>query len=87
MREGHTYLQVRLTPGAQLRVVKATQRNPQVVDHGCVVVKIRLRIPQRAFAPLEPEAVVTVPDHFVQHAVEAEAADASAETATGEDTP
>ncbi len=73
-REGSVYLQVRVRSW-QLRVVKATQRQPEVVEPGCVVVKIQLRIPQSAFAPLRPQAVITVPEELVQHPIEAEAVD------------
>lgn len=74
-REGTTYLQIRLHRGWQLRVIKATQREPDVVESGCVVVKIQLRIPQSAFAPLQPQAVITVPEELVQHPIHAEAVD------------
>lgn len=53
-REGTAYLQVRLHGGWQLRIVKATQKQPAVIEADCVVVKVRIRIPQRAFAPLQP---------------------------------
>jgi hypothetical protein len=75
-REGVAYLQVR--PGrypSELRVIKATQRRPDVVEAECVVVKVKLRIPAKAFDPLQPEAVITVPEDLVQHPVEVEAVD------------
>lgn len=77
-RDGTAYLQVR--PGrypTDLRVIKATQRRPDVVEADCVVVKVRLRIPAKAFDPLQPEAVVTVPEDLVQHPVEVEAVEPS----------
>ena len=78
IREGTTYLQVRAGRGYfSLDVVKATQRKPTVIAPGCVVVKVQLRIPDKAFRPLEPTAVVTVPEQLVQHPVEVEAVDAS----------
>jgi hypothetical protein len=64
--EGTTYLQVRRDGAQRLKVVRATQNRPEAVAPGCVVVKIRLRIPAAAFAPLTPEAVVTVPENLVQ---------------------
>ncbi|GIH07472.1 hypothetical protein Rhe02_55390 [Rhizocola hellebori] len=76
-REGVAYLQVRPHSFHQLRVVKATQRPPEIVESGCVVVKVRLRIPDRAFAPLQPEATVTVPEELVQHPIVVEAVDPS----------
>lgn len=77
-REGVAYLQVR--PGRypyELRVAKATQRRPDVVEADCVVVKVKLRVPDKAFEPLQPEAVVTVPEDLVQQPVEVEAVDPS----------
>lgn len=77
MREGTAYLQVRPRAGwgYGLDVVKVTRRKPKVVQPDCVVVKIELRMPDRAFRPLEPSAVVTVPEELVQHPVEVEAVD------------
>lgn len=75
-RAGTAYLQV--VPGKghyELKVVKATQRKPAVTEQDAVVVKVELRVPRRAFLPLEPTAVVTVPEELVQHVIEAEAVD------------
>ncbi len=73
--EGDAYLQVRQDDRYpyKLKVVKSTQRQPEVVEAGCVVVKIKLRVPRAAFSPLQPEAVVTVPESLVQHPVDVEA--------------
>ncbi len=74
--EGTAYLQIRphhLHAG-ECRVVKATQRRPDVVEPGCVVVKIRLRIPRAVFEPLEPETIVTVSESTVQQPIDVEAA-------------
>lgn len=74
--EGDAYLQIRRHQHwsqSELRIMRATQRRPEVIEPGCVVVKIRLRMPLAAFLPLQPEAVVTVPEDLVQHPVEAEA--------------
>jgi hypothetical protein len=76
-REGTTYLQVRADGMYGLKIVKATQRRPTVVEASCVVVKVKLRIPDGAFVPLEPEAVVTVPEELVQQPIEVEAVDPS----------
>lgn len=76
-REGTAYLQVRADRYPfELRVLKATQRKPTVVEPDCVVVKVKLRVPRAAFEPLRPEAVVTVPESLVQHPVAVEAVDA-----------
>lgn len=75
-REGDTYLQVRPDSrgyGLKLKVVKATQRRPAQLEPECVLVKVRLRLPVAAFQPLEPEAVVTVPEELVQQPVLVEA--------------
>jgi hypothetical protein len=76
-REGTAYLTVRPDGVYWLRVVKATQKRPESVPADAVVVKVKLRIPDRAFAPLQPEAVVTVPEDLVQNPVEVEAVDPS----------
>jgi hypothetical protein len=79
-REGDTYLQVRPDPSYsyKLRVIKSTQRCPDVLEPGCVLVKIKLRVPHAAFLPLTPEAVVTVPDSFVQQRIDVEATEPDA---------
>ena len=77
IREGSCYLQVAPSRYSELRVVKSTQRKPDIVEPGCVVVKVQLRIPSAAFEPLRPEAIVTVPEGLVQRVVEVEAADPS----------
>ncbi|MCZ9884113.1 hypothetical protein [Arthrobacter sp. B2a2-09] len=74
--EADTYLQLRRTEGVwnrPLRVIKSTQRKPAVLEPGCVVVKVRIRVPAAAFEPLTPEAVVTVPESLIQHTVQATA--------------
>lgn len=59
------------------RVQKVTQNKPEVVLPGCIVVKVKLRIPPEAWGPFEPEAIVEVPAELVQHPIEVEAVDAS----------
>lgn len=74
-----TYLQVIEHPryGHQAKIVRATQKYPEVTDPGAVVVKIQVKIPAAAFLPLKPEAVVEIPEALVQHPVEVEAVDPS----------
>lgn len=77
-----TYLQVwKRQPwgphSAEARVVKSTQSRPDVVEPGCVVVKVKLRIPREAWDPFEPEAVIDVPAELIQHPIEVEAVDPS----------
>lgn len=73
------YLQVRKgtfgTWSTQIRVVKSTQSKPDVIEPGCIVVKVQLRIPVEAWGPFEPEAVVDVPTDLIQHPIEVEAVD------------
>lgn len=79
-REGDAYLQVRPDPHyrGELRVVKSTQNRPAVTEPGCTVVKIKIRMPKAAFEPLQPEAVVTIPESLVQQRpIEVEAVDPS----------
>lgn len=73
--ECDAYLQIRGadTWRREPRVMKSTQKRPEIVEPGCVVVKVRVRIPASAFEPLQPEAVVTVPEDLVQRPVEVEA--------------
>lgn len=70
--DGTAYLTVRRDPRKYrgLSVAKVTSKKPTVVDADCVVVKIALRMPAAAFKPLEPSAVVVVPEELVQHPVE-----------------
>jgi len=44
------------------RVVRITQARPQQPRPGVVVVKLTLRLPESAFQPLQPAAVVVVPE-------------------------
>lgn len=77
-----TYLQVKKgsfgTWGTEARVIKATQKKPDAVEPGCIVVKIKLRIPSEAWEPFEPEAVIDVPAELVQHPIVVEAQDGGA---------
>ncbi len=76
--EATAYLQVRLVRSlsymaSEARVVAATQRKPEVLQPGCIVVKIKLRIPVEGWDPFEPEAVIDVPADLVQHPIAVEA--------------
>lgn len=79
--EAVAYLQVqltrRLTFGAsEAKVVRTTQGKPEQAAPGCVVVKVKLRLPVEAWDPFEPEAVIDVPADLVQHPIAVEAEDA-----------
>jgi hypothetical protein len=59
-------------------LLRATQKRPEIAAPGAVVVRILVRIPDEAFEPLRPEAVIDVPLSLVQRPVLVEAQDASA---------
>lgn len=59
------------------RVQRCTQNKPEVVLPGCIVVKVRLRIPAEAWGPFEPEAVIDVPAELIQHPITVTAEDPS----------
>jgi hypothetical protein len=44
------------------KVVTLTQKKPDSPRGGTVTVKLTVRVPAAAFLPLQPEAVVVVPD-------------------------
>lgn len=78
-RAGVAYLQVRPHPNyaGELRAVKVTQKPPEVVEPGCIVIKLGLLVPVEAFLPLEPEVDVVVPVEKVQRPVAVEVDDAT----------
>lgn len=73
--EGSVYLTLAQHPRwwRTLRPVKATAKKPTSVPTGAVVVKLMVRLPMAAFKPLEPEAVLVVPEELVQRPVYVEA--------------
>jgi hypothetical protein len=53
----------------QLRTIKAkrmTQSRPSDPLGGSVMVKMTVEVPDSAFMPLRPEAIVVVPENFVK---------------------
>lgn len=44
------------------KVVNVTQRKPERPKGGTVLVKLTIRVPEAAFLPLRPEAIVVVPE-------------------------
>lgn len=81
--EAVAYLQVRLGrtstySASEAKVVAVTQRKPEDPHAGCIVVKIKLRIPVEGWDPFEPEAVIDVPADLVQHPIAVEAVDPDA---------
>lgn len=60
------------------RVVTITQKRPRKPKGGTVLVKLTIRVPDAAFLPLRPEAIVVVPeDMTVVTPLEVEASDPS----------
>lgn len=83
--EATAYLQVRLKrrlsyAASEARVIGVTQRKPEQASPGCIVVKVKLRIPVEGWDAFEPEAVINVPADLVQHPIEV-----LVEDATGDD--
>ena len=73
--EGDVYLTIRRDPRwyRRLKPIKATGKRPTSVPADAVVMKIKVRMPAAVFKPLEPEAVVTVPEELVQYPISVEA--------------
>ncbi len=60
------------------KVLRVTQKRPTRQASGTVLVKLTLRIPEGAFRPLRPEAVVVIPESMaVAQPIEVEAGDPS----------
>lgn len=60
------------------KVVTITQKRPQKQRGGTVLVKLTIRVPNAAFMPLRPEAIVVIPeDMTVTEPVEVIAGDPS----------
>jgi hypothetical protein len=60
------------------KVVALTQKKPAEPRGGTVVVKLTIRIPEAAFLPLRPEAVIVIPeDMTAPYPIQVEAGDPS----------
>lgn len=59
---------------ARIKAGKLYQRRPK--DARGVVVKLVVEVPDAAFEPLAPEAVIVVPESMVQHPMNIEVRDA-----------
>lgn len=55
-------------------VMRCTNKRPAEPLPGCIVVKVKIRVPAAAWGPIAPEVVVDIPASLVQHPVEVEAA-------------
>jgi hypothetical protein len=61
------------------KAVNITQKRPSRPKPGTVVVKLTVEVPEAAFLPLRPEAVITIPAELTQpHPLEVTAEDPSA---------
>lgn len=49
---------------SSIKVDSITQ-NKTPAKAGCVVLKLTLRFPEAVFMPLQPAAIITIPDNFV----------------------
>jgi hypothetical protein len=60
------------------KVVGLTQQRPERPRRGVIVVKLTIRIPEAAFLPLRPEAIVVIPEGMTApYPIEVEAGDPS----------
>ena len=82
--EATAYLQVELRRKyraagipSDAAVIRVTQKKPDQAAPGCIVVKVKLRIPVEGWDAFEPEAVIDVPADLLQHQIEAVAEDAA----------
>lgn len=48
------------------KAVRLTQSKPDKPKPGTVIVKLTVELPAAAFRPLQPEAVITIPDNLTQ---------------------
>lgn len=60
------------------KVVGLTQKRPDRPRRGVIVTKLTIRIPEAAFLPLRPEAIVVIPEDLTApYPIEVEAGDPS----------
>lgn len=50
----------------KVRVVSISQKKPTRPRGGTVTVKLTIRVPDAAFLPLRPEAIVVVPENMTE---------------------
>lgn len=82
-REAVAYLQIQGRPPGnesdwsqnQATAVRLTTTKPTRPISGAVVVKVRIQIPKTAFEPLQPEAIIQVPEDLVQRPILVDAQD------------
>lgn len=64
-----------------LRVVAFTQKRPDKPRAGCIVVELTIQMPEAAFLPMQPTAIIDIPDTFtaISALIEVEAEDQNEE--------
>lgn len=73
--ERYKWSGLRPKPITGAKVAGVRQSKPDHLGLDEIVVKVQVELPKRAFEPLEPEALIVVPEELVQHVVTAEAVD------------
>ena len=71
-RVATTYLQIEPHPiyRGEAKVVRATQNKPDQPLGGCVVVKLKIRMPGESWDAFEPEAIIDIPASLVHQPVQ-----------------
>ncbi|WP_311208763.1 MULTISPECIES: hypothetical protein [unclassified Aeromicrobium] len=72
-RYGTAHPDTGLRPVDSIKVERVTQTYPRTVHPNTVVVKLQLQVPDSAFAPLLPNAVIAVPESMIDQPVHVEA--------------
>lgn len=64
-----------------IRVAAINQKRPDKPKAGCIVVELTIQMPEAAFLPMQPTAIIDIPDTFTAIAalVEVETADQNEE--------
>ena len=57
------------------KVVRVTQGKPAILQVDQIAVKVTIELPTAAFDPLEPQAIIVVPEELIQHPVTVEASE------------
>ena len=60
-------------PVTGAKIAGSRSKKPTTLGEDEIVVKVKIQLPKQAFEPLEPEALIVVPEELVQHVVTVEA--------------
>lgn len=60
-------------PISEAKIATVRQAKPTTLGVDEILVKVKVQLPRRAFEPLEPEALIVVPEELIQHVVEVSA--------------